>query len=214
MYCYYYNQVTLEYIGSDTAPLDPEATKKQGREVYGLPAHSTFKKPPKINKFKAAVYDAENDDWNIVDDYRGEYIVNSDMNIAIVTNIGALPDGYVHITKEEADIIVNDPIYYIIQDGELVENPDYEEIKEQEEKERVLKLSITKYDFYKLICLPNGLGYQQVKALLASNDEIAAAWEFCERIYRGDELLNTYIKQFIPNITDEELDNIFKANGH
>ena len=214
MYCYYYDPITLEYTDSDTAPLDPEESKQQGKDVYSLPANSTFKRPPQLNKYKTAIYNLENDSWQTVDDYRGEYIVNSDMNIAIVTNIGAIPDGYVHITKEEADIIVNDPIYYIIQDGELVENPDYEEIKEQEEKERVLKLSITKYDFYKLICLPNGLGYQQVKALLASNDEIAAAWEFCERIYRGDELLNTYIKQFIPNITDEELDNIFKANGH
>lgn len=213
MYCYYYDPITLEYTGSSTAPLDPEETKIQGKEVYSLPAHSTFKKPQKTGKFKTVLYNKETDRWETTDDFRGEYIVNSAMVIKTMNEIGKLPDGYVHITQEEADIIVNDPIYYIIQNGELIQNPDYEEIKRQQEAERVLKLSITKYDFYKHICQPNGIDYKAVKALLASNDDIAAAWEFCERVYRGDELLNTYIKQFIPNITDEQLDNIFKEYG-
>lgn len=119
----------------------------------------------------------------------------------------------VPVSEEVYNAYVADNKLYIYENGKIVENPDYEEEKAKEEAERIAKLSITKYDFYKLICQPNGLGYQQVMALINSNDDIAAAWNFCERVYRGDELLNTYIKQFIPNITDEELDNIFKTYG-
>lgn len=213
MYCYEFDPISYEYIGSSTAPLNPEETKKQGIEVFDLPINATFKKPPQLIKFKTAVYNKANDSWQTVDDYRGEYIVNSDMYIRVVNEIGALPDGFIYITKEQAEKIEEDPIYYIIQNGELVENPDYEEEKARQEAERIGRLSITKYDFYKLICKPNGLGYEQVMALVNSNDDIAAAWNFCERVYRGDELLNLYIKQFIPNITDAQLDEIFKTYG-
>lgn len=211
--CYYYNELSMEYVGSDTAPLNPVATKREGKEVYSLPRCSTFTKPPRINKLKTALYDKESDDWQIVDDLRGEYIVNAAMDLRIMAEIGSLPAGYIHVTAKQAQKIKEDPIYYVVQDGELVKNPDYEEIKAQQEAERIARLSITKYDFYKAICQPNGLGYQQVMTLVNSNDEIAAAWHFCERVYRGDELLNTYIKQFIPAITDEQLDDIFNTLG-
>lgn len=212
MNCYYYNPQTLEYEGIDTAPLDPERTKAAGYDVYSLPAYSTFKKPD-LAKNQVAIYDISNDDWNILPDYRGQYIVNDSMNVQIQNELGPLPEGYIAITEKQAQKIQQDPIYYIIDNGRLIKNPDYEEQKEQEERERIAKLAITKYDFYKYICQPNGLGYQQVIALVNSNDDIAAAWNFCERVYRGDELLNLYIKQFIPSITDAQLDDIFKTYG-
>lgn len=211
--CYYYSNLTMEYTGSGAAPLNPVATKREGKEVYSLPRCSTFTKPPRINKYKTALYIKESDTWQIVDDLRGEYIVNSEMTIQKVMQIGDLPAGYIHITAKQAQKIEEDPIYYVISDGELIKNPNYDEIKRQQEAERVARLSITKYDFYKAICQPNGLGYQQVMALVNSNDEIAAAWNFCERVYRGDELLNTYIKQYLPDVTDEQLDEIFKTLG-
>ncbi len=213
MYCYKYNPITLEYVGSVNAPLDPETTKTTGKECYSLPLNTTFTKPPQTNKFKTALYNEENDNWDVVPDYRGELIVNSSMNIKIVQQIGALPEGYIPISEQEAEIITNDPLYYIIDNGELIENPNYEEDKAKQEAERVARLSMTKYDFYKVVCKPNGIDYQQVMALINSNDDIAAAWNFCERVYRGDELLNTYIKQFIPSITDAILDEIFKTYG-
>ena len=212
MNCYYYDSKTLEFTGVDTAPLDPERTKEAGYNVYSLPAYSTFKKPD-LHKNQAALYDISNDDWNILPDYRGQYIVNETMNVKVQTELGPLPEGYIAITDKQAQKIQEDPIYYVIDNGRLIINPDYEEEKEKQEKERIAKLSITKYDFYKLICQPAGLGYQQVMALVNSNDDIAAAWNFCERVYRGDELLNTYIKQFIPSITDAQLDEIFITYG-
>lgn len=212
MFTYRYNSQTLEFAGEEKAFIDPERTKAAGYEVYILPAYSTFKKP-EIAEHQAALYDISNDDWVILPDYRGQYIVNESMNVKIQAELGPLPEGYIPISEEQAVIIQNDPIYYIIDNGRLNKNPDYEEEKEQQEKERIAKLSITKYDFYKLICQPAGLGYQQVMALVNSNDDIAAAWNFCERVYRGDELLNLYIKQFLPNITDAQLDEIFIIYG-
>lgn len=213
MFTYNYNPITLEFMGEEKAFIDPEKTKAAGHEVYILPAHSTFTKPQQLTKNKAALYQKETDNWLIVTDYRGQYIVNDSMNVKIQMELGDLPDGYIAITEKQAAKIQEDPIYYIIENGRLIKNPDYEEEKAKQEAERIAKLSITKYDFYKLICQPAGLGYQQVMALVNSNDDIAAAWNFCERVYRGDELLNLYIKQFIPNITDEQLDNIFKEYG-
>lgn len=212
MFTYRYNPTTLEFVCEEQAFIDPERTKAAGYDVYILPAYSTFKKPD-LHKNQAALYDISNDDWNILPDYRGQYIVNDSMNVQIQNELGPLPEGYIAITEKQAQKIQQDPIYYIIDNGRLIKNPDYEEQKAQQEKERIAKLAITKYDFYKYICQPAGLGYQQVMALVNSNDDIAAAWNFCERVYRGDVLLNLYIKQFIPNITDEELDNIFKTYG-
>lgn len=212
MFTYRYNSQTLEFAGEEKAFIDPERTKAAGYEVYILPAYSTFKKP-EIAEHQAALYDISNDDWVILPDYRGQYIVNESMNVKIQAELGPLPEGYIPISEEQAVIIQNDPIYYIIDNGRLIKNPDYEKEKAKQEAERIARLSITKYDFYKLICQPNGLGYQQVMALVNSNDDIAAAWNFCERVYRGDELLNTYIKQFIPGITNAQLDEIFIIYG-
>lgn len=212
MFTYNYNPITLEFIGEEKAFIDPEKTKQAGHEVYILPAHSTFTKP-QLTKNKAALYQKETDNWQIVSDHRGQYIVNDSMNVKIQTELGDLPDGYIAITEKQAAKIQEDPIYYVIDNGRLIKNPNYDEIKRQQEAERVAKLSMTKYDFFKAVCQPNGLGYQEVMALINSNDDIAAAWNFCERVYRGDELLNTYIKQYLPNVTNEQLDEIFKALG-
>lgn len=212
MFTYTYNPKTLEFLAEEKAFIDPERTKAAGYKVYILPAYSTFKKP-KFTEHQVAIYDISNDDWIIKPDYRGQYIVNESMNIKIQTELGPLPTGYIPISEEQAVIIQNDPIYYIIDNERLIKNPDYEEEKSRQEAEKIAKLSITKYDFYKLICQPAGLGYQQVMALVNSNDDIAAAWNFCERIYRGDELLNKYIKQYIPAITDSILDEIFTIYG-
>ena len=37
------------FLREDEGYLDPEETKKQGKEIYMLPANSTFTAPPKTN---------------------------------------------------------------------------------------------------------------------------------------------------------------------
>lgn len=114
----------------------------------------------------------------------------------------------------------NAPYLYAIENGILIENPNKDEEiakREQEEAERAAKelamLNMTKYDFYKHICKPNGISYTELMQFVNSDEEIAAAWNLCERVYRGDELLFNCIKQVIPDITEEILDTIFKNYG-
>ena len=108
-----------------------------------------------------------------------------------------------HVEYDETDDKISEVLVY----DETQEQAD--ERIAQAERERISKLSMTKYDFYKLVCKPNDIEYQDLITMVNSNDEVAAAWNLCERIYRGDETLCKYVKQFIPSITDDELDRIF-----
>lgn len=128
-YIYKYNPDTYEYTNLEQAYLDPEETRTQGKNVYSLPAWATFTKPPKTLKNEVAIFDFNNDDWIIEPDYRGMYQVNNTMQPEKVLNFGALPEGYIPITESQALKIEEDPLYYIINDGQLIINPNYEEQK-------------------------------------------------------------------------------------
>ena len=211
MYIYNFDKITHEYTTSAEASIDPQATKREGKDVYLIPAYSTLKKPPKTNKYKVAVY--ENNTWVIKDDYRGAYICDELLNIQVVQEIGALPDGFIVITEGEAQQIVNDPLWYIVQDGELIKNPNYEEDKAKQRKEYISHLAMTKYDFFKYVCQPNNITYQQLIVMVNSNEQIATAWNLCGHVYRGDDTLCTYIEQFLPTLTSDVLDLIFEQHG-
>ena len=211
MYIYNYHPQTHEYLSMGEAYVDPAATKREGKDVYSVPAYATLKQPPTVADFKVPVF--ENDIWVIKDDYRNEYACNEALDVIFVQQIGSLPEGFIHITKPQAMQIANDPLWYIVQDGELIKNPNYEEQKAEQERERIGKLAITKYDFFKYICQPNNISYTQLMQIVNSNDDIAAAWNLCERVYRGDQLLNQYIVKFLPDITTQQLDEIFERYG-
>lgn len=210
-YIYNYHSETHEYLDSELASVDPVATKREGKDVFYAPAYATLLKPPSVPKFKIPVF--ENDTWVVKDDYRGEYACNANLDVIYIQQIGTLPEGFIQITEREAAQIANDPLWYVVQDGELIKNPNYDEQKAAQERERINRLAITKYDFFKYICQPNNISYQELIQLVNSNDTIAAAWNLCERVYRGDELLNAYISEFFPDITSEQLDEIFERFG-
>lgn len=84
-----------------------------------------------------------------------------------------------------------------------------QEQKEQEERERISMLSVTKLDFLKYVCKPNGITYTKLMEIINSSENLQEVWNLCERVYRGDEFLNKYIAEYIPNLTSDELDRIF-----
>lgn len=211
MKIYNYSIDTKEYIDSSEASLDPQATKREGKDVWLVPAYATLKKPPSLTKYKVAVF--ENDTWIIKDDYRGAYICDELLNLLIVQEIGPLPEGYILITAEEAAIIEKDPLWYIVKDGEFIKNPNYEEQKEQQKKERIAKLGMTKYDFFKYVCQPYGINYPTLISVVNSNDDIAAAWNLCGHVFRGDATLTENITKYIPTMTEEALDDIYEEHG-
>ena len=49
--------------------------------------------------------------------------------------------------------------------------------------------------------------------MVMTNEEIAAAWNLCGHVFRGDETLCKYITDFLPSMTDEVLDAIFEQYG-
>jgi hypothetical protein len=114
--------------------------------------------------------------------------------------------GFELLDVEQSDI---DGFYYLAEKCPMKT----EEQKEIEEKERIAKLSMTKYDFFKYVCSPYGVTYAKLTEFVTSSDEVAAAWNLCARVYRGDETLCKSIKQVIPVMTDNKLDEIFKTYG-
>lgn len=146
MEIYNYSKDTHEYLSSSPADIDPQATKRTGEDVYLVPAYATLKKPPKASQYKVACF--EQDIWVLKDDYRSEYACNPAMNVIFITEIGALPEGYIRITQKQAETIAKDPLYYIIEDGKLVRNPNYNEQKLAQAKEEKLKEALAKaYNF-------------------------------------------------------------------
>lgn len=140
MIIYNYDEKTKEYIGESEAPINPVATQREGHDVYMLPACSTELKPPKTKKNETVIF---NDGWCIVPDYRGMYMVNSDMQPQPVTTYGALPEGYAPATEAQAEKIREDNLFYIVQNGVLIENPNYEEQKIAELKAQKYNEALT-----------------------------------------------------------------------
>lgn len=87
-----------------------------------------------------------------------------------------------------------------------------DEEKDQEEKERVAKLSCTKRDFA-LMLQELGVDYfTTLKPLIESNQQAQLEWELCERLYRFNPMLDLMASQL--GVTSKQLDGLFKyANG-
>ena len=98
-------------------------------------------------------------------------------------------------------------------EGYWEQKAEAEEAQRQAELERIGKLKMTKYDFYKYIVKPYGLTYAQLEQMVSANEEVNAAWDLCNHVFRGDTTLNAYIKTVIPTITDEALTEIFIEKG-
>lgn len=204
MLVFLWNTDTKEYLRTQEAQKNPKRPTE-----YLMPANSTTEQIPNILENQVIVWGGEH--WKVEPDFRGQYMVNSDMTPEEVKDFGKLPTGYVIISAEQIELLNQKGTnYFIIKDGELIKNPDYEKEEEEKEKQRIAMLNMTKYDFFKLVCKPYGITYAQLLQFVNANEDISAAWNLCERVYRGDELLLPAIKQVIPTMTDELLTQIFE----
>lgn len=213
MFYYSYDPNTKEYTGKAEADINPEATRRAGYNVYWAPAYATLEEPPIFEANRVALFDEETQKWVVKVDYRGQYICNENLNTHQVHEAGELPEGYFLISEAEYNQIKNDFLWFIVEDGKLVKNPNYEEQKKKQHREQIQKLAMTKYDFFKYVCKPNNITYTQLLQMVQSNEEVAAAWDLCGHVYRGDGVLCTYINDFLPSLTEEALDKIFEEHG-
>ena len=74
-------------------------------------------------------------------------------------------------------------------------------------------LHMTKQDFFNYVCKPYGITYAKLGEVIASNDDLKAAWELCNHVYRGNEQLNNYILTVLPMLTAEKLTEIFEEHS-
>ena len=90
MIFYGYDKKTKEYTGTQNAFIDPLETKKQGKNVYLVPANATDKKPLKAKENQAVIFNGS--EWEIVADYRGKtYYIGTEQHE--MKELGDLPKG-------------------------------------------------------------------------------------------------------------------------
>lgn len=92
MQTYRFHPETKEFIAAEEAYLDPLETEKQGKEIYLLPADSTFTAPPKEQEDFARIWSGS--EWKYIRDYRGKTVWRSYDESITITELGAIPDGY------------------------------------------------------------------------------------------------------------------------
>lgn len=103
------------------------------------------------------------------------------------------------------------PDLYILVNGEVIQDPDYEEKQAQKERERIGNLQVTKRVFA-LGLQQMGISYNQLKELIATNEQAQLEWELCVELERKNPLIDIMGAQL--GVTPEQIDYIFrKANG-
>lgn len=129
---HYYDNDNL-YTVSEQAYLNVDESRKQGKDVYYCPEMATLEELPEVKEHQVQQFDGKV--WRIIADYRHEYQVDENLKISEITYLGDIKDGYILITKEQSDKIQEDKLYYIVKDGELIKNPNYDSDKANERKE-------------------------------------------------------------------------------
>lgn len=116
----------------------------------------------------------------------------------------------IEVSEELYNAFNTEPDKYIWNGSEVVENPDYEEIKQQKEQARIMEMKMTPLDFLKAI-EQYGITYDMVKQFMEQNPLIERELRFCQFVYRKHPMLQSLSEY---GITSEILDHIFKvANG-
>ena len=85
-----------------------------------------------------------------------------------------------------------------------------EEEQQEQEKERIKSLTMTKRVFA-LGLQQMGITYSQLKELISTNEQAQLEWDLCVELQRSNPLLDTMALQW--GVTSEQLDYMFiKAN--
>ena len=142
------------------------------------------------------------------------YIINNE-NVMIANNPNALADYGLPIKELPEDY---DEGKYIIVDGELVLNPDWEEEKRQKERERLDRLTLTPADVERALYKAKSMDFEDLKALIAEKiptiDLKALAIEFrAKDFYRGAEAGGMRLFDIVGALlgyTPDDMDYLFK----
>ena len=96
----------------------------------------------------------------------------------------------VEVSEEVYNKYIDDTDRYIYQDGEIVENPNYEEIKKQKRRQELDAMTLTPADVERALYKAKGMDFEDLKALIVQQlpdiDLKGLAIEFrAKDFYRG-----------------------------
>ena len=115
------------------------------------------------------------------------------------------------INIEISEEVYNNFDHYTYIDGKIVIDEEYDIKQEAKERERINALTVTKRVFA-LALQELGISYNELKQLIATNEQAQLEWDLCVELQRGNPLLD--IMASTMGITPAILDYIFrKANG-
>ena len=132
------------------------------------------------------------------------------------------------INEEVENLEVSEDVYnaycetpekFIYKDGEIVENPNYEEEQKQKERKRLDNLSMTRGDVFEALILAKGLTKPQIRAMIenAELDDITKAlylnrFDEALEFYRGYPIFDMLGQ--ILGITSKQLDDFFETKDY
>ena len=109
---------------------------------------------------------------------------------------------------------------YILENGEIILNPNYEAEIEQAEKERIANIALTRADVFEALILARGLTKQMLRSFI-EQDETLSEIERALYLNRFDDALEFYRKHpaidFISaklDITPDNMDKFFDTKDY
>ena len=121
-------------------------------------------------------------------------------------------NGAIEVSEEVYNAYMQDQDRYIYSDGVIIENPDYEEVKEQKETEHINNLTMTALDFINVV-KTLGLTDEDIDEYLQANIPLKNQLTYCQNVYCG------VVRNLVPlevkgkTITDEMVVNAFKIKN-
>lgn len=116
------------------------------------------------------------------------------------------------VSEEVYNKYMEDDLFYSWNGSEIVENPNYEEVKRQKEEERIANLTMTALDFINF--LKNvGLTDQNIEDYLNANLAIKHQLQFCQNVYCGVAKALMPIKYNGITITAEMVETAFRIKN-
>lgn len=118
----------------------------------------------------------------------------------------------IEVTEEVYNNFIEDNDRYIYSDGEIIENPNYEEVKRQKEQERINNLIMTAQDLLDLIH-NLGASWDAIDEYLNEHKELKLRLTTCQNVFCG------VLRQLLPlnidgiEITDEMVVRAFKVKN-
>lgn len=96
---------------------------------------------------------------------------------------------------------------YVVKNGELVRNPNYEAQKAKEEAMRIAQLSLTKREVFLAIYQDKTITPEQIRAQI-TDQQALIEFDYAEKYYRGNPLIDILGQAL--GYTKEQLDYLFK----